>query len=87
MAGAFGMSTRPALTKGDELDAEIDFDPYRAAGIAQLVDSWMPLSVALNSLNRAMGQPDLYPFVLSSPAIDKLGFVHGLVRPRVQGQA
>ena len=87
MAGTFGMSTRPALTKGDELDAEIDFDPYRAAGIAQLVDSWMPLSVALNSLNRAMGQPDLYPFVLSSPAIDKLGFVHGLVRPRLQGQA
>jgi hypothetical protein len=87
MAGAFGMSTRPALTKGDELDAEIDFDPYRAAGIAQLVDSWMPLSVALNSLNRAIGQPDLYPFVLSSPAIDKLGFVHGLVRPRLQGQA
>jgi hypothetical protein len=78
IAGAFGISTRPALTKGDELDAEVDFDPYRAAGIAQLVDSWMPLSVALNSLNRAMGHPDLYPFVLSSPAIDKLGFVHGL---------
>jgi hypothetical protein len=87
IAGAFGMSTRPALTKGDELDAKVDFDPYRATCIAQLVDSWMPLSLALNSLNRAMGQLDLYPFVLSSPAIDKLGFVHGLVRPRLQGRS
>ena len=26
-----------------------------------------------------MGQPDLYPFVLSQPAIEKLGFIHRLV--------
>ncbi len=83
MAAAFGLSTHPALTKGDELDADIDFDPYRASDMARLVESWMPLSVALNSLNRAMGQPDVYPFVLSSPAIRKLGFVHSLVAPRV----
>jgi len=81
IAGSFGMSTRPALTRGDELDSDVHFDPYRAAGIGQLVDSWMPLSVALNSLNRAMGQSDLYPFVLSAPMIDKLGFVHSLVQP------
>lgn len=28
---------------------------------------------------RAMGQADLYPFVLLAPAIDKLGFIHRLV--------
>ena len=44
-----------------------------------LIDAWLPLSLALNSLKRAMGLPDLYPFVLSPPAIDKLGFVHELV--------
>jgi hypothetical protein len=27
-------------------------------------------------MNRSMGLPDLYPFVLSSPAITKLTFVH-----------
>ena len=27
-----------------------------------------------------MGQPDLYPYVLSEPAMGKLGFVHDLVR-------
>jgi len=30
----------------------------------------------VNSLNRSMGQPDLYPFVLSPPVLSKLGFVH-----------
>jgi hypothetical protein len=39
----------------------------------------MPLTVALNSLNRSMGLPDLYPFVLPAPAIDKLHFVHEVI--------
>jgi hypothetical protein len=79
-AYAFGLSIRPAATEVDELDASVDFDPYRAQAMARLTDSWLPLTVAVNSLNRAMGQPDLYPFVLSTPAIDKLAFVHELVR-------
>jgi hypothetical protein len=79
IARAFGLSTHPQLTRGDELDASVDFDPYRAPGMVPLIDSWLPLSLALNSLNRAMGQSDLDPFVLSQPAIDKLGFVHDLV--------
>jgi hypothetical protein len=78
-AGAFGLSTRPALTQGEELDASVDFDPYRAPSMQQLTESWLPLTVAVNSLNRAMGQPDLYPFVLSTPALEKLTFVHALV--------
>lgn len=78
-ARSFGLSTHPRLARGDELDATIDFDPYRATSMAQLIDSWLPLTLAFNSLNRAMGHPDLYPFVLSPPAIEKLGFVHGLI--------
>jgi hypothetical protein len=50
-----------------------------APGMRPLIDAWPPLSLALNNLKRAMGLPDLYPFVLSPPAIDKLGFVHELV--------
>jgi hypothetical protein len=80
-AGAFGLSTRPKVAQGDELDASVDFDPYRARSMGPLTESWLPLTVALNSLNRSMGQPDLYPFVLSTPALDKLAFVHGLVHP------
>ena len=78
-AHAFGLSTRPGLVSGDELDAVVDFDPYRAVGIVRLIASWLPLSLALNSLNRAMGKADLYPFLFPAPAIEKLGFVHDLV--------
>jgi hypothetical protein len=33
----------------------------------------------MNSINEAMGQPDLYPFVLSPAVIEKLGYMHALV--------
>jgi len=80
-AGAFGLSTRPKEAQGDALDASVDFDAYRARTMNQLTESWLPLTVALNSLNRSMGQPDLYPFVLSTPALEKLAFVQALVHP------
>jgi hypothetical protein len=46
----------------------------------RLNPSWLPLTFALNSLNRCMGQPDLYPFIISPPVVEKLGFIHDLVR-------
>ena len=42
--------------------------------------AWIPLTVAVNNLNRSMGQDDLYPFVLSPTVMGKLRFVHGLIR-------
>jgi hypothetical protein len=41
--------------------------------------AWVPLAFAVNSLNRSMGQPDLYPFVLGPAVIRKLEFIHRLV--------
>jgi hypothetical protein len=79
-AAAFGVRVDPAVSPDPALNAEIEGDPYRAASVQGLVDDWLPLSYAVNSLNRSLGQPDLYPFVLSPPAIEKLGFVHDLVR-------
>ena len=45
----------------------------------EIIESWLPLTFAMNSLNRAMGNQDLYPFVLSPAAIAKLSFVHDVV--------
>jgi len=42
---------------------------------------WVPLTVALNMINRSMGKDDLYPFVLSPGVLAKLRFVDDLVRP------
>ena len=44
----------------------------------QLIDAWLPITFTVNGLNRSMGQPDLYPFVLAPRTIAKLGFIHAL---------
>ena len=76
-ASVFGVKVKPRAARG-EIQAAINFDSYKAAGIEQLIDGWLPIAFAVNSLNRSMGQPDLYPFVLAPKAIEKLGFVHAL---------
>ena len=80
MAGAFGLQIHPQLDKSGDMSAAVDFDPYSARHMDRVIESWFPLSIALNSLNRAMGQTDLYPFVLSEGAIRKLGFIHDLIK-------
>jgi hypothetical protein len=51
-----------------------------AASTAEVVaTAWIPLAKALNQINRSMGKPDLYPFVLGPAVIAKLAFVAGLV--------
>ena len=42
--------------------------------------TWLPLTYALNAVNRSMGKDDLYPFVLSEAVLAKLEFVHDLVQ-------
>ena len=42
---------------------------------------WIPLSAALNMVNRSMGKDDLYPFVIPPPVLDKLDFVASLASP------
>lgn len=44
-----------------------------------IIEQWLPLTYALNSINRSLGQPDMYPFVLSPKAIKKLEFVHEII--------
>ena len=44
-----------------------------------LITGWIPLTVALNNMNRSFGTSDCYPFVLAPPAIEKLRFVHDVV--------
>lgn len=71
-ARAFGLVVASKLSKGGA--GKIDFDPH-TADISRVIAAWIPLTFAANSINRSMGLPDLYPFVLSSPVIRKLAFV------------
>lgn len=56
-------------------------DPYKARNATQLMDRWIPIALAMNSMNRSMGHNDFYPFVVSPPVISKLDFIHQLIRP------
>ncbi len=79
-AWQFGIGIRPKA--GDEAREAVrhGFDPYREANIKTLIGHWLPLTFALNSLNRSMGHEHAYPFVISPRVIEKLGFVHRVVR-------
>jgi hypothetical protein len=79
MARAFGMYVHPRLARPGELDAQVDFDPYHVRDPSLLIETWMPLSNALNNLNRTMGLPDIYPFILSPSVIAKLSAIHDFI--------
>ncbi len=50
-----------------------------AADFEDLMSEWYQLTIALNALNRSMGQPDAYPFAITPIVKLKLAFVHELV--------
>jgi hypothetical protein len=62
-------------------DVSIDGSASKSAtSISEIMRQWVPLTLALNEVNRSMGSDDLYPFALAPAAVRKLGFVHDLVR-------
>jgi hypothetical protein len=80
MAAAFGVRLNPKIDLGGELRTRIDFDPYRLGSMDELFDHWVPLASLINNLNRAVGQHDAYPFVLTPQVVAKLGFIQKIVR-------
>jgi hypothetical protein len=79
MAGAFNVTIHPKVESGGSLDVVADFDPYADVDFSRVIDTWIPLSNALNCLNRTMGQVDLYPFILSPAMVVELSAIHNLI--------
>ncbi len=78
-AYAFGIGINPQRTEDEhQMQTEIDRDPYRIADFGRILKMWLPMTFALNSLNRSMGHGDFYPFVISAPVMEKLKFIHDL---------
>jgi len=61
----------PPLKADVKLRRGISFD--------RMIEAWFPLTYILNNLNRGLGLPDGYPFVLSELAFEKLRFIHETV--------
>jgi hypothetical protein len=72
---------RPSVARSMKLATRrLDFDDFD-----DLIAGWVPLTLAMNSLNRSMGLPDIYPFVLSDKATHKLRFVHDVIEKVARG--
>lgn len=79
-AYAFGLAIIPKLTGiPDIVSTQFTVDAYGYVDFSQLLNQWTSLTLALNSLNRSMGLPDTYPFVISTPVSKKLAFIHELI--------
>jgi hypothetical protein len=82
-AAAYGLVvTGPAVAEGTPMaetlvsapEEDLDDEPFRT-----ILGDWLPLTYALNELNRTMGRDALYPFVLAPAVVDKLALVHRMV--------
>jgi hypothetical protein len=75
----FGVSVHPRISSSS-LQGVIEKDPYEVSEFEDIFNPWMPVSLVINSLNRSMGIPDAYPFVVSPPVVEKMKFIHDLIR-------
>jgi hypothetical protein len=79
IARGFGIRTSPRISNRSALEGAVEFDPYKAT-VDRLLEAWLPLTFAFNSINRSMGLNDLYPFSLSPLIILKLTYVCNLIQ-------
>lgn len=80
---SFGMTLQPLASEpGNNISAMLDIDPYITRNFKDIIDRWVPLTFAMNSLARSMGMKDSYPFVLNQPTEEKLNFIHEITRER-----
>lgn len=60
-------------------NATFDRRQLGPSGFDTIIEMWLPMSWALNMVNRSMGKDDLYPFVLPVPVLEKMRFIHTVV--------
>jgi len=81
-AKSHGLTVRtPAAEKAGE---RIATERLAFFDFESLTTGWNAVTLAMNSLNRSMGMKDAYPFVITAPVLEKLRFVHELVRAQAE---
>lgn len=78
-AGELGLTLDPVTGRNLSVPETPTLDPYQCQNMKMLIDRWLPISVALNMLNRSLGQADAYPFVLSPTIMNKLSLIHTII--------
>ncbi|MFC0510261.1 zinc-binding metallopeptidase family protein [Asaia spathodeae] len=86
-AWLYGIAIAPLTPSAPKFSAPaIGGDPYLTLSFDAIMGAWLPLSMAVNSLNRSMGLQDFYPFVLTASIRRKLAFIHDVIRDTQAGQ-
>jgi hypothetical protein len=78
-AASFGLQINPGKLTNQDSQTTVPVRFGRQMEIDRLLADWVPLSCALNSINRSMGLADLYPFVIPPRVAEKLRFIHAVV--------
>lgn len=81
-AEAEGMEPRAAGLSLGSIWPFKKYDVYRDQSFGSLMDRWIPLTIAMNSMSRSMGHADFYPFVITAAVYEKLAFVHRAIHSR-----
>ena len=74
----FNMHISP-VNNPEPLETDVLQNPYQIEDFDIIVKNFIPLTLAVNSMNRAMGIPDVYPFQISANMVHKLKFVHKML--------
>lgn len=85
-AASFGMILRPKHPEAGSMSACPPNPADATMDFGAVLEYWFPLTYALNSLNRGMGLSDAYPFAVATPAVEKMRFIHDVVRAASAGK-
>lgn len=75
----FGIGIHPRSGDEHSLSVDVDRDPYSTEAFETVFRMWVPVTLALTSLNRSMGHSEFYPFVIAPKVIEKLTFIHNVL--------
>ncbi len=83
-ARSFHMETEAVVKAADTYGPDIctlppPFDKVDPGLFLDVLNQWTHVSISLNEMSSSLGQGMLYPFVMSTPAVRKLHFVHCMV--------
>lgn len=80
-ASSFGLSLDQARLELTPFTREVLYQPDHpdAERYLGFVNHWAQLTMLMNGMARAMGQADIYPFVLAHQVVAKLHFIHLVV--------